>query len=483
VGAVAIATIVGLGVGVGLVLNSSYNRSAYIKADSEAALLLAEAGVNEELNLISTNLVNGRFAQSTAPVKLNGEPYPGRKGFVPGAAGNYWVYTSADAEGTRSWEGDSTFYITCNAVVNGASRKVRVGGPNQQFQSPFGTFAVFGLDDSTNSSNAACVSIAGSAVVEVNGYVGTNGRLQDSGSLTFTKGFNYNYETYQTSSSQLVGSTVFLKGERFRLPSVTDVIKQTIPETARMTDTEAWNYVRANRMNTTGILQWKTGLSGSAVMGISTTTSANFPSSGSNAYILTNKSGGNLGAWQGINTAPGSSTKRTLIFQPGDYYFETLDLQDNVETEMIIDTAGVTVSGGNPLRLPVRFFIANGGQQDQVQLQIKQTKGDDPGALRVYYSKPGSNFNVTRPSSWPNGTTFSTTVGVYAVTNSAGGNGTTVTLNGGSGSSDWLLVNGSFITDKVVFKGRCRVSFPGEVMGRRRDPISGVGYSNGYTDG
>jgi hypothetical protein len=485
VGAVAVATIAGMVLGVALVLNSSYNRSVFIKSDAEAALLLAEGGINDELNAITINLQAGNFGAATPPTQKAGEPYKGRKGSVEGTTGDYWVFTSKDPEGNEPWDGTSTFYVTANAVVNGSARKVRIGGPNQKFQSPFSSFALFGLDNASGS-NQANIGLAGAnTVVQVIGVAGTNGSIQSgSGQISFSAAFNYNADAFATApDSQFVGSNVFRKSERLVLPTVTDVIRQTVPATKGMSDADAWTYIRTNLANVTSTKQWKSGLSAGATLSPTTVQSANFASSGGGQYVLVNKSGSTLGRWNSLNNAPGSSTKKTLIFQPGDYYFEKIDLGDNQNTEFIIDNAGLTMAGGNPNRMPVRFFVAGTGQQDNIAIEVKQTDPSDPGALRVFYNKPGCVFNIIRPSSWTSGTSMNTTCGVYAVTGITGNGGTRISVVGGNAVNDWININGSLIADRVEFNGRIRVSFPGEGSARPNDPISGVGYSTGYYDG
>ncbi|MEZ0325268.1 MAG: hypothetical protein ACAH95_05135 [Fimbriimonas sp.] len=484
VGAVAIAVIAAMSLGVALALSSSYNRGTYLKTDSESALLIAEAGVNDELNKISSAFATGQPVVATAPIKLASEPYAGRKGEVAGAAGTYWVYTSADADGQVAWDGTSPFYITCNSLVNGSWRRVKIGGPNYQpFQSPFANFAVFGYDSASGSSRPN-IGLTGNAVVEITGVTGVNGRVDGgAGTITFTQGVNYNTGSYSgTSHEQLNGSKVYEKSEKLVLPTVVDVIRQTVPATAKMTDVEAWAYVKANNNNVNGVKMWRNGLKAGAVLSPATIISANWPSSGGGAYNLTNTSGSALGRWESRNLAPGSTAKRTLIFQPGDYYLEAINLDDNVNTELIIDTAGLTLTGGNPNRTPVRFFV-NGTGRDTLKLEIKQTDTSDSAGLRIYYGKPGGEFDITRPSSAASGEDWTTKFGVYAVTtNASGGNGTEIMVTGGA-SPGWLTIKGSLIADRVGFQQRCRIISPGDMMIRSLDPISGVGFAGGYSDG
>ncbi len=482
VGSVAIAAIAAMSLGVALVLNSSYNRSTYVKSDSEAALLLAEAGINEELNRISTNITAGGLIAASAPSTLTSEPYPGRKGTVEGTEGTYWVYGSSDPDGTIPWDGSSDFYITSNAVVNNSWRRARIGGPNANpFQSPFGTFALFGLD-SASSSNRPNIGLTGNAEVQVIGGAGTNGRMQGgSGTITYTSAVNYNAGAYASSPhEQFVGGNVSERNDKLVLPTVVDVIKQTIPAASRMTDQQAWAHLKANNDNVGGAKMWKTGLSAGATLSPSNVVSARWPATGGGAYNMDNLTPDGLARWNNRNLAPGSSTKRTLIFQPGDYYFEEIGLRDNVDTEIIIDTAGLTVVGGNPSRRPVRFFVAGTGS-DKIEIQVKQTDPSDSPGLRIYYGKPGGMLSLYYPASAPSGSEWVTSLIVYAVTApEASGNGTEIDVNGDD--SGWLTIKGSLIADRVGFKKRCKIIGTGENMTRALDPISGVGFAGGYND-
>ncbi|HSI72110.1 MAG TPA: hypothetical protein VK934_02950, partial [Fimbriimonas sp.] len=145
--------------------------------------------------------------------------------------------------------------------------------------------------------------------------------------------------------------------------------------------------------------------------------------------------------------------------------------------------AGLTIPGGNPTKEPIRFFVTGTTQSDQLELEVKQTDSTDPAALRVFYSKPGSVFYVRRPTGWTGGQTFSTMIGVYGVTGVTGGNGSRISIIGGNGATDWISVTGGFIADRIEFQGHCKVIHPGDFMAKKKDPISGVGYSSGYTDG
>jgi hypothetical protein len=242
-----------------------------------------------------------------------------------------------------------------------------------------------------------------------------------------------------------------------------------------MTDTQTWAHIKANNNNRSGILMWKSGLGSGAVLSSANAVSAGWPISGTGMYTLDNTK------WTGKNLAPGSTTKRTLIFQPGDYYFESINLIDNVNTQILIDTGGLTVTGGNPNRTPVRFFVAGSGS-DSIQLQVTQTDPDDSAGLRIYYGKAGSVFSIYRPGSASYSTDWQTNMGVYAVnTSSSSGNGTEIVLWGGT-APGWLTIKGSLLADRVGFKSGCRVISPGESMGRRLDPKIGVGFIGGYSD-
>ncbi|CAN1489801.1 choice_anch_A, choice-of-anchor A domain [Fimbriimonadaceae bacterium] len=127
-GSALIAVVVLSAVGATLIVGSlmvsvsNYNL-AMSRSNSEAALLLAEAGLNEELIAIgSKTSQTDASTWVTVPAKTSGEPYEGRKGTVPGVSGNYWVYGTTSPTVKTAWTGTGPLYLVAVAKVGGAIR-------------------------------------------------------------------------------------------------------------------------------------------------------------------------------------------------------------------------------------------------------------------------------------------------------------------------------------------------------------------------
>jgi choice-of-anchor A domain-containing protein len=127
IGALGVSLILTLLVAGTITLASSYRNMAKVRGDSEAALLLAEAGVNDELNRIALRMKSYPANQwSSSPDLLPGEPYRGRKGTVPDVPGTFWVYSSTGETNTTAWPGTGPIYVTATAVVGRSMRRVSV---------------------------------------------------------------------------------------------------------------------------------------------------------------------------------------------------------------------------------------------------------------------------------------------------------------------------------------------------------------------
>jgi hypothetical protein len=471
--------------------NQALNQS---RTDSEAALLLAEAGVNDELNFIQQNLFSANWSgRSSAPIKATGQPYAGRKGQVKDVPGDFWVYTSSDEAGTTAWAGQGAMYVTANAKVGGAWRKVQIQGPIGGFaatggnpgpsaptmgQSIFGDFTIFGYDSNSNG-NQPCLGIIGSSNVTVVGNVGVNSRVQSSGVISYTKGYNYN--TAGTSHAQLGVTPLFSDTQPFRFPTIRTIIKQTYAGASGYT--EPWDYIKAT-YNNSGAKQWKSGMMGGAALTPSNVVSAGYPATGSDSVALVNKKGNTDGRWEGLNPKPGTTVKQ-LILPPGDYYFETLQLLYNANTELVIDNAGLSV-GGNPNKTPVRFWIngSQGGGADYISCPISLTDPSDASTFRIYFGKDNGEFEFDRDANFPSGTDYSVVGCVYAVNQEwqSTTSSTKIDFIGGNSASKRIRLKGSLIADRVEFNGYCYAEHAGPATANASDPILGVGYAGKYKE-
>jgi len=485
IAAISITLIGSLLVAASITYSFANRRLNASRTDSEAALMLAEAGINDELNLITLSMQdNDRTKWSTQPGTVNGEPYPGLKGSVTGTTGNFWVVTSSVAAGTTAWTGEQTLYITANAKVNGSWRRVQIGAPNMR-QSIFGTFAVFGYNAAPNGNSSDLGFTGANNVLEVIGNVGTNGRC-DTGNytLTYTAGFNFNTLNYPVSSgqSQLTIEPLFNDTKPFRFPTVRQVAKSTFP--ASYSYTNPMEYVKANSHNTTRPRTWNSGLPGSASMSPTTTSVYPLPVSGGNAYKLFNKNGGQRGLWEGLANAPADS-KQEIILPPGDYYFESMDLGSDNNTTLVIDNAGLSV-GGNPGKLPVRIWLSGTGtSHDRLSIPVRMTNPDDASTFRLLYDKSNAEFEYRRDSNFPSGTDYEVAGCIYAVTQEWGttsGLGTKIDFVGGTASNKRIVLRGSLLADRIEFNGYGKIIFPGRPIENSLDPGIGVGFTGGYRE-
>lgn len=567
-----------------LLLAQSQNTLAYSNVRSESALLLAEAGVNDEIQYISTNLgVTDITLLSTQPVVKAGEtatfpgegsPLKGRKGSVVGQSDKYfWVYSSLDEAGTTGWDGRTAqFWIHSTAVVDGSWRRVRV---KVQAVSIFTLHAIFALAAYENASNAITLA---SATVSVIGTGGTNGTLINNNStIVVSEGLNCN--TGEITSGQFLqenvatGGGIVTRVDPLIYPSVSTVLKRVKGRTGD-TDEQIWAYLAANNNNATGVYTYRGNAASTDI------NTSNCELIGLSGNVFVNKSGSTLGAWQNAGPRPGSylnstgvtisgasnttpieittgsnhgletgqhvqivgvggntaangawkitktgpkkftlnssvgsgtytsggtsyqNEVKTLIFQPGDYYFTNLDLIYDYRTKIVIDPQAYA-SGGTPGQ--IRFWLydpANGTQNDFFQLPISVTlpaggTAPDPSLFRLYYAKDGKTFQFARPSSvsYINETShvleqltgdFTVFGGVYAVTklpyDASALKGTTIDFTGTTGGSGGTIkLIGSLLADKISFHGPCVVQF--QESENTNDPIAGVGVIGGYNDG
>ncbi len=193
------------------------------------------------------------------------------------------------------------------------------------------------------------------------------------------------------------------------------------------------------------------------------------------------------------NSSPGSVSVgvRTLIFEPGDYFFNLVDLPFNAQTELWIDP-NATASGGTAGQ--IRFWIndtSGGAQNDNIQLQVNVVGGStDSSKFRIYVGKKGKTFQFSRPSNPTDylGAAitgdFNVYGGVYAVCNAPGdtSSGSTIIFDGPTANgSPRIVLNGSLLADSVNFNGNCKIVY--NPASNPADPVGSGRISGGYSDG
>ncbi len=500
----AFATFTALLIGAGLSVSSGHYSLAWSQGRSEGALLLAEGGMNDELAAIAANVgVPSATALGSSPTVAAGETlrFPGenhavwgRRGTISGTPGSYWVcatnnewWRSGDAP--VAWDGrTSPFWITSTAYVNGAWRRVE---GQVSTTSLFALYAVYAMASYSNNSNAVVLS-AGDVII--NGVAGTNGQISNSNGSTFQAAGLINAYTLNNPTGQfdsrhaMPGASFLTQAGPFIYPTTVSVLRRTLG-IPTYSDAAAWSYLANNNDNDAKVYTYRGGAS-SATLSAANCTRLALPS--------TDFTNGKSSAWASAGAKPGTSGKvKTLIFEPGDYYFTSVALGYDAATELVIDPQALA-SGGTPGQ--VRFWIYDpaGKSNDAMALPIVATKPAgastaDPGGFRIYYGKDGKAFEFSRPGNtkdW-NGASllgdFNVYGGVYAVTKQPGDTssvlaGTEIDFVGSTGAGDGrITLNGSLLADKVHFHGPCTVNFMASTV--PGDPPAGVRISGGYDDG
>ncbi|MBS1702590.1 MAG: hypothetical protein JST12_13065 [Armatimonadetes bacterium] len=243
------------------------------------------------------------------------------------------------------------------------------------------------------------------------------------------------------------------------------------------------------------------------ITGVSGTNGIDTATNGTWAITLTNDGTGNgannkihftltgstfpNGASYSNNSGSVSIGVRTLIFEPGDYYFNNISLPYNSQTDLYIDPNALA-SGGTPGQ--VRFWIndtSGGAQNDNIQLQVNVAGGlTDPSLFRIYVGKKGKTFQFSRPSNPVDylGTAltgdFNVYGGVYAVCNAPGdaSSGSTIIFDGPTATgSPRIVLTGSLLADSVNFNGNCKIVY--NPASNPSDPVGAGIISGGYNDG
>jgi len=472
----------------------------YNQSYSEAALQLADAGVNSELQVVALNISNPVISlRASLPVVSVGvtitrpnqtTPVLGRVGTVPGySGGNYYVYSSNDAAGKTAWDGvTSPFYITSSACVNGCWQTVQIQSGTSSL---FNVYGIFSLGD---SSTTPTVSVSANSTVSVTGSAGINGTVSQGSACSFTAPTAINANCGKHSSGQLTNSNVSSGGnlcscqQPLIYPKTSDCCRSAFGCSSGTSDSVAYSTCQTHSCNSTGIYHYTANANSSTI-------------NTSNCCQLTGGCGTSLNnnCWENANIKPGTYTSnywwwwqnptvavQTLIFEPGDYYFSSCQLAYDASKEMIVDPCAYA-SGGTPGQ--VRFWCCDsnaatdGATNDYVQCPIKNTcaagtSTPDPGQFRLYYDKDGCTCTFTRPDNitdWTGNTLsgdFDYYCGCYASSKPA--NDTSAKKgccigfcgtanqghNGCGGSNDGCAhLHGSMLCDHLAFQGNCKCDY------------------------
>lgn len=505
VAALAFALVSATLLGACLLVSTTDHTLAWSQVRSEGALLLAEAGINDELTFIAQNinaaLITGMSSQPTVgsgETKVfprEGHVIYGRKGTVRNMPdGNFWVCSTKNrwwktGATAVAWDGkSSTIWITATGYVNGSWRRVEVQASTASI---FGIYAVYATSSYGNNSKAVNLSAAD---VIINGVAGTNGLVDGNNGSTFVASGLLNANTVDHSSGQFdssrlaTGGSIVSQRAPIVYPTTVSILKRTMGITD-YGDAAAWAYLSTHNDNSTKVYTYRSAVT-SATLSTANCTRLSFSET-----TLTN--GKKDSAWDSAGFKPGTSGKvKTVIFEPGDYYFTSVDLGYDAGTELVIDPQALA-SGGTPGQ--VRFWIYDpSGKTDSIQLPIVATKPAgaatvaDPAGFRIYYGTDGGVFTFGRPANTKNWSgaslsgDFNVYGGVYAITKLPGDTsslvGTEIDFEGSTGNGDGRIVlNGSLLADKIHFHGPGTVNYVASTS--PSDPPAGAGISGEYNDG
>jgi hypothetical protein len=493
VAALAFVLVTSLLVSGGLSWVASHRSLTWSRSSSEAALLLAEGALNDELHFIGVNAQNPvPSLRSSAPTE-NGEGVPlGRNGTLPDVDGQFWVFSCQPRANPDdvpvAWSGSGPVEIEATAIIRGARRTLRI---RAMTQSIFGLFASFALGE--QGSNNHVISPAGSAMLDIVGLIGTNGIVQGGqGQISYTGAINANY-TVTGGTSQFTVPPIFIVQPRIEFPSVAQVARFTfydrLPANLRSpstsSDDDIYNWLRQDANNDNH--QMRRYVAGASSETLSSDNTEPIPNvrnafvSGNNGPTFVNTSGNNRGGpWHNTyvpeaNAKPGTSgVVRTVILPPGDYVFRNVDLSWHAQTEFVVDNGGLSA----PLtaeRPAVRIWVVPTGNNDKIATPIVGTK-EDSGTFRLFYAKAGRTFSFERSSQYPSNQPYITRGAVYAV---VPGNAS-INFVGLNNAANSFTLMGSLLANSIRYTGHSQIIFTqGDNMG---DIGAGAGFTGGYVE-
>lgn len=390
---------------------ASFNTLAQNNADYQAALQLAEAGVNAELRYVS-KYVQTLPALRTGMVAAHTPSNP-LTGSIPGVEGTYSVYVYDGATG-GAWVPPRDMRICATGKVGNITRTIEITG---QKKGIFGDFTFFGIQYATMASSTS----------RVYGNLGTDGQF----SVATGTGQVIGEVLYAgPSASGPVGNNVTYAADPVVWPTTDEIVNATF--------SGGWNWLTSTnpvRRANGNLRQYaKTNLA----LTNAGTTSAAWPATGTASTTLRTSDLNKLN--------PGPDGNKTLIFPPGDYYFDNIQVTGSIT--LIMDTAGLTLP--TPTPGPVRIWMNSSGgsdSQDTINCNILWTTqtGKNYQAyanFRLYYNKK-AEISVAGTSTM-NG-------GYYGVRSD---NLASIQVTGGS------LLRGSVIGNTAKLAGGSSVEYP-----------------------
>jgi len=316
------------------------------------------------------------------------------------------------------------------------------------------------------------------------------------------------YSSGQLTGSNTTGGDLVSTKAPFCFPTCGDVIRRACghPE---YSDNDCYSWQSSHCNNSNGCYTYKSNTNDATI-----NTSNCTKLTGGCGTTLSNSCFTSCGTHPGTYTSSGyyywwwwqnpTVAVQTLIFEPGDYYFNSVQLAYSASCECIIDSQAYA-SGGTPGQ--VRFWICptgSGDTDDNISLPITHLPASgqsapDCGLFRIYCCKDSHACNFTRPSGcndWQGNAVsgdFEYHCGLYACTRkpdqipTADGtdcqtnpnidttkHGCTVHLCGQTTRSNGCCkITGSCISDKLQCTGGCTLNYKASVT-CGNDPCSGA---------
>lgn len=399
-----------------------------IRAEAERgfskAVYVAESGLHAELESIN----DGPPAAESAHQAFLGQSLD-----VTQEEERYVVSVKDAEEVDKAWAPPNDVLVESLGVAHGVSRMIqaRVKG-----RSVFADYALFGIDSLTfNGSGSG-----------TNGDIGTNGTISASatGSSVTTGKI-----VFHGSNPTLNGSNVYREPDPYWWPSVETIAASQFAaglNTLKQSNNNA-NILRFNDnryLDPNFELAWaeNAGLTWSDVA--LTNQHFNEPVTNENGRDKPKNQGGKRYS----STTDGVFEKNVLIFPPGDYYFESLDVTSG-QTAILVDN-----------RLgSVRIWVGGTGtESDRLQTTIIFTNNSRTDRFRLYYAKR-AELRIAGNTDFPG---LEVPGLIYAVNQTGDA---TVDIAGNS------YITGSIIANTLRISGNSYVDFPAGGPAALGDPV------------
>jgi hypothetical protein len=356
--ALVFATIISVfAAGVGYV-SASHNSRGAVEADYATAVQLADAGINFELRWLSEDAATAgtRAHQAYPSTGSNGA----HTRTVPDIPGNGTFTVSVmNTDGTGPWRPPNGVMIRSTGTINGVSRTVEITGKKRSL---FGEYAIFSIDEAALSGTKAFVI----------GNMGTNGPVRFSGGSPEMNVNGYlTFNGYPTSRELLgdaAGPNVWWNPDPVKWPTVDQIAGAAYPG--------GLNYIRTHNDND----RVKMFLDTDPQSLLENAVTVSIPTD-----VLEKRAFNNLSVSRNPQDRPGGNRyqngmeglygNRTLIFPPGDYYFNGLKLGNGTGEAILIDNA----------KGMVRIWVDGGNAKDSFDLPVIFTS-TDKNKFRLYYN-------------------------------------------------------------------------------------------------